>query len=158
METENQIQDNHHQNQEQEQYSDIEELLQYVINESFDTEQPLPYAPHRLTVTPIVVPNEVSTTRLFCCACMEYYPEHEMHVFKNCPHGLCKHYCAAMYTSPFCPECKCSLIDENEEENDLFINIDNSLLEQERNIHNIVNSILTHIMNQTEQTKTCMCT
>ena len=94
-------------------YDDL--LLQYALNESFETEQPV-NPPHLLKISPIVVPDHVSSVTVFCCACMEHYPQHEMHLFKNCPHGLCKHRCAAMYTSPFCPECKASLIEEEEEE------------------------------------------
>ena len=96
-------------------YDDL--LLQYALNESFETEQPV-NPPHLLKISPIVVPDHVSSVTVFCCACMEHYPQHEMHLFKNCPHGLCKHRCAAMYTSPFCPECKASLIEEEEEEQD----------------------------------------
>ena len=126
-------------------YDDL--LLQYALNESFETEQPV-NPPHLLKISPIVVPDHVSSVTVFCCACMEHYPQHEMHLFKNCPHGLCKHRCAAMYTSPFCPECKASLIEEEEdtEEQDT-----EEQTELKRMVDYTISQILKEIAEQEQQ-------
>ena len=130
-------------------YDDL--LLQYALNESFETEQPV-NPPHLLKISPIVVPDHVSSVTVFCCACMEHYPQHEMHLFKNCPHGLCKHRCAAMYTSPFCPECKASLIEEEEEEEEDTEEQDTEeQTELKRMVDYTISQILKEIAEQEQQ-------
>ena len=129
-------------------YDDL--FLQYALNESFETEQPL-NPPHLLKISPIVVPDHVSSVTVFCCACMEHYPQHEMHLFKNCPHGLCKHRCAAMYTSPFCPECKASLIEEEEEEEDTEEQDTEEQTELKRMVDYTISQILKEIAEQEQQ-------
>ena len=126
-------------------YDDL--LLQYALNESFETEQPL-NPPHLLKISPIIVPDHVSSVTVFCCACMEHYPEHEMHLFKNCPHGLCKHRCAAMYTSPFCPECKASLIEEEEEEEEEEEDTEEQDTEEQTELKRMVDYTISQILKE----------
>ena len=71
-----------------------------------------------------------------------------MHLFKNCPHGLCKHRCAAMYTSPFCPECKASLIEEEEEEQEQDTEEQTEL---KRMVDYTISQILKEIAEQEQQ-------
>ena len=142
--------DNEEEEEEQQDVDYDDLLLQYTLNESFETEQPL-NPPHLLKISPIIVPDHVSSVTVFCCACMEHYPEHEMHLFKNCPHGLCKHRCAAMYTSPFCPECKASLIEEEEEEEDTEEQDTEEQTELKRMVDYTISQILKEIAEQEQQ-------
>ena len=97
-----------------------DENMEHALNESFDmSNRPTSTSTFRLNVSPIVTPKDKDKTsseseKIFCSACMDYYSEHEMHMFKTCSHGLCKLYCADKLLTPHCPECGVSLYDETE--------------------------------------------
>ena len=89
-----------------------DENMERALNESFDMSNisKTPPSTFRLNVSPVVTPKEKNSSKtIFCSACMDYYSEHEMHMFKTCSHGLCKLYCADKLLTPNCPECGVSL-------------------------------------------------
>ena len=69
----------------------------------------------RLNISLVVAPKDKTFSKtVFCSACMDYYSEHEMHMFKTCSHGLCKLYCPDKLRTPHCLECGISLNDDTE--------------------------------------------
>ena len=85
-----------------------DEKMEHALNESFDMSTISKAHPSRfrLDVSPVVTPKDgPSPKTFFCSACMDYYSEHEMHMFEKCSHGLCKLYCASKLLSPHCSEC-----------------------------------------------------
>ena len=101
-----------------------DEKMEKAMNDSFDLSsyQYNTKQNFKLQISPIATPKHTDIPILktsFCPVCIDYYPEHEMYMFKNCSHGLCKLYCADKLISPNCPVCGISLTDDTTEENSI---------------------------------------
>ena len=116
-------------------FEELDPELHTALIESFEMEQPVCdlETEFKLNVSPIKVPKTVSSKTVFCSGCLVSYPEHEMHLFQDCLHGLCKHECALRYTLPYCPECKICICQRNED----------SSSEQKDELYQLVDSCIT---------------
>ena len=100
-------------------FESLDPELHTTLIESFEMDQPVSEfeKEHKINVSPIRVPSpseESSLKSVFCSGCLISYNQHEMHLFQDCGHGLCKHECAQRYTLPYCPECKVCILSTSE--------------------------------------------